>query len=140
MGHRLFWILEQISTFGVGGEVGATFEKSVKVWRRYAVAKERSSRIKVRGARGLGRSLKKREEGLTLRGSEGEGREETQSLLRGKGPETGGKERDEETKEQVKTWTWCGWKVGPGLRQERAPGRCFLPLWKVSSGFSVPSH
>ena len=94
----------------------------------------------MRGAWGLGSSLKKREEGLLLGGSEGEGREETQSLLRGKGPEMGGKERDEETKKPVKTWTWCGRKVGPGLRQERAHGRCFLRLWKVSSGFSVPSH
>lgn len=93
MGHGLFWVLEQIGTFGVGGEVGATFEKSVKVWRRHAVAKERSSRSKVRGAWGLGRSLKKREEGLLLGGSEGEGREESQSLLRGKGPETGERER-----------------------------------------------
>ena len=26
MDHRLYWILEQISAFGVGGDVGAAFE------------------------------------------------------------------------------------------------------------------
>ena len=27
VGHRLYWILEQTSAFGVGGDVGAAFEK-----------------------------------------------------------------------------------------------------------------
>ena len=68
MGHRPYWILEQISAFGVGGDVGAAFEKkkNVKGWRRYAVAKERSSRRNMGWAWGLGRRLKEGEKGLHL--------------------------------------------------------------------------
>ena len=38
----------------------------------------------------------------------GEGRGETRSLLRGKGPDTGVKEKHEESKGQARKWTWWG--------------------------------
>ena len=108
MGHRLNWILEQISALGVGGDVGAAFEKkkkkktSVKGWRRYTAAKERSSRRNMVGM-GTGQEI---EGGPAFGDREGEVRGETRSLLRGKGPDTGEKEKDEENEGQARKWTW----------------------------------
>jgi len=44
--------------------------------------------------------------GPAFGGTKGEGREETHSLLRGKGPDTGEKEKDEENEGQARKWTW----------------------------------
>ena len=76
--------------------------------------------------------------GPACEGTKGEGRGETRSLLRGKGPDTGVKEKHEESKGQARKWTWWGRMWGRASEWEQVPGRWLPPSWKVSSGFPGP--
>ena len=78
---------------------------NVKGWRRCAVAKERSSSRNMVGM-GTGQETEGGGRGPAFGDREGEVRGETRSLLRGKGPDTGEKEKDEENEGPARKWTW----------------------------------
>ena len=78
---------------------------NIKGWRRYAVAKERSSRRNMVGME-TGQEIEGRGRGSASGGTKGEGRLKDPLPARGKGPDTGEKEKDEENKEQARKWTW----------------------------------